>query len=310
MDCATHNLVFIPSKLVNHAPSFEKVRQYLAEEAPDIATYMWNDDPHKYRRWIAALRPTMIFSPVPVNKFRAVRGRLFCGHDFPKSEEYAALDKAGITVPRYRMLTKDQPRCDVTDFGKYVVVKPDKGARGANVRIMRATRARWEAGKNSQGKDNDPLIAQEFIYTGQWPVCHRVTTLFGKVLWAVTWEANNARDPLESGDAFDKTRGVNIVASSKGCTGRLLFDEEIIRFGEAAHAAFPNIPLCGWDIVRRHEDGKLFVVEANASGFVWHFSSPMGTKFQTEFGFNLESQFDGLRKAARVLAEVTRQRAA
>jgi hypothetical protein len=136
-----------------------------------------------------------------------------------------------------------------------------------------------------------------------------VTTLFGKVLWATTMEASHSRNPLESADAFDKTPGVNVVASSKGCTGRLLFDDEIIRFGEAAHVAFPNIPLCGWDIVRRHDDGKLFIVEANASGWVWHFTSPMGMRLQREFGFNLESQFDGLRKAARILAEVTRTRA-
>ena len=87
------------------------------------------------------------------------------------------------------------------------------------------------------------------------------------------------------------------------------FDAEIIAFGEAAHRAFPDVPLLGVDIVRRATDGKLFVLEVNASGWVWHFASPLGLRAQREFGFRFEDQFDGIRKAARVLANVARRQA-
>ena len=87
----------------------------------------------------------------------------------------------------------------------------------------------------------------------------------------------------------------------------LNYDEEIIRLGEAAAAAFPDIPLLGFDIVREVPSGKLYILEANALGYVWHFSSPMGLQFQRENNFNLESQFDGLRKAAHILADKTQE---
>lgn len=100
-------------------------------------------------------------------------------------------------------------------------------------------------------------------------------------------------------------KGVSIVASGKGCEFTLNYDEEVIRLGEAAHSAFPDIPLLGADIVREVPSGKLYILEVNAIGYIWHFSSSMGISFQNQFNFNLESQFDGLTKAAHILATKT-----
>jgi glutathione synthase/RimK-type ligase-like ATP-grasp enzyme len=174
---------------------------------------------------------------------------------------------------------------------------------------MRSSRAHWEPSESRIAGQSDALLAQEFIYTGAWPVSYRVTTLFGQVLWALKVEASHGRAALEAADGFDRTPGLSIVSNSKGCVMSLCNDESIIRFAEAAHAAFPAIPLLGIDVLRRESDGKLFVVEVNASGWVWHFSSPLGLRAQAEFGFNLESQFDGLRKAARILAAAAQKHA-
>lgn len=91
---------------------------------------------------------------------------------------------------------------------------------------------------------------------------------------------------------------------------RPTFDAEVIRFAEDAHRVFCDIGLLGVDVVRRVTDGKLFVVEVNASGWVWHFGSPLGLRAQAEFGFRFEQQFDGIRKAARVPASQARLAAA
>jgi hypothetical protein len=84
-----------------------------------------------------------------------------------------------------------------------------------------------------------------------------------------------------------------------------IYDEEILRFAESAHAAFPEIPLLGFDIVRDAVSEKLFVLEANAIGYVWYFDRENSEMF----GFSHETQFDVLRKAAYILAEKTQQEA-
>lgn len=298
-DC---NLVLVANATVNHGPDFERLRQMIADEAPDVRTRVWSDGPYTLKRWRLAVRPTMVFSPVPLERLRPVRGTVFAGKALGKSEEYIALEQVGVAVPGYRLLTEADPRPDVGALGKYVVVKPDRGGRGAHVRIMRAARVRWEPTESRIAGHSDALLAQEFVYSGPWPLSYRVTTLFGKVLWALQVEANRDRKPLPGPDAFDANPGLSVVSNSKGCMMSPTFDAEVIRFAEDAHRAFPDIGLLGVDVVRRATDGKLFVVEVNASGWVWHFGSPLGLRAQKEFGFRFEDQFDGIRKAARILA--------
>ena len=74
-----------------------------------------------------------------------------------------------------------------------------------------------------------------------------------------------------------------------------------------AVAADAEIGLLGVDVLRDVESEKLFVSEVNSLGYTWHFSSPSGRAYQQQFGLSLESQFDGRRKAARILAEQTRR---
>jgi hypothetical protein len=307
MSKQNRNLILVGNRGVGHLTDFQRLAAYIREYAPEIRPTVWEDRRYRLRRWLLSTRPTMVFSPVGLQQLKPVRGRVFAGKALRKSEEYAALTAAGVPVPRFRLLTEAEPRPDVSELGRYVVVKPDVGGRGAHVRIMRATKARWEPTTSRISGDSDALLAQEFVYTGEWPVSYRVTTLFGEVLWAMKVEADRSRAPLLDPEGFGKTPGLSVVSNSKGCVMSLMNDERIIRFAEAAHRAFPEIPLLGVDVVRREPDGELFIVEVNASGWVWHFSSPLGLRAQEEFGFRLEDQFDGIRKAARILSDRARQ---
>jgi hypothetical protein len=246
---------------------------------------------------------------VPVEHFQPRRGVMYQGNSLAKSAEYAALERCGVPYPRYRLLTEANPQpADLAELGQYVVLKPDRGGRGAMVKIVRSGRARWEPAETRIAGESEALLAQEFIYTGPWPVSYRVTTLFGQALWSLKVEADKTRAPLAPGpDAFKQTPGVTVVSNSKRCVMSLNFDPEIIAFAERAHAALPQIPLLGVDVIRDATTGKLYVVELNSSGFVWHFSSPLGMRAQKEFGFSLDGQFDGLRKAARILADRARE---
>jgi hypothetical protein len=190
------------------------------------------------------------------------------------------------------------------------VTKPDFGARGAEVRLERAEHASWkpprtEAALELGGRFN-PRVAQQFIHTGPWPSSYRVTTLFGTALLCLRVEASHARAPLD--DPRDP-RGQSIVSSGRGCTFQLCRDANVLDLAQRAHAALPDAPLLGIDIVREAATRKLYVVELNSIGYTWLFSSPTGVRLQREHDLDLEGQLNGRRRAAEVLARVAREHA-
>lgn len=253
--------------------------------------------------------PTLGVSFAPVLHLELGRGRLLQGRLMPKSEEYRRLAERSIRVPRWTRLTYGEST-DVTGLGAHAVTKPDFGARGADVRIQRTAGLTWRAPQTQTalrlGGRRNPMLVQEFIYTGVWPVSFRVVTLLGDVLWALRVEASHDRPPLSGPGAFSDG-GYSIVSSGRGCTFAYCDDPDVLALGSAAHAAFPEIPLLGVDIVRDANRGTLYVIEANSFGFTWHMSSERGLAMQRQFGLDLGAQFDGRRRAAERLARACRE---
>jgi glutathione synthase/RimK-type ligase-like ATP-grasp enzyme len=186
-----------------------------------------------------------------------------------------------------------------------VVTKPEFGARGADVRIERRKVAKWTRPRTALseqfGGPWNPRVAQEFVYTGVWPRSHRVVTLFGSALLAFRVEADHGRQPLPDRGSF---HGQSVVSSGQGCTFEAFDDPEIFSLAERAHAAFPRVPLLGVDILRDVDTKQLFVAELNGIGDTWDFSSPSGIQLQRQFSLDFETQFNGRRRAAAVLARV------
>jgi amino acid adenylation domain-containing protein len=278
---------------------FEELAGYVREFDPSIHALVMRD---RAPMDVAIPKnPTLIFSPALIRHAPEVNGRIFCGYPLSKSEEYVTLEKAGIPVPKWMLLTEDS--CpDLSDFDDFIVKKPDHGGRGAEVKIIRKHRVRWKSVMTRSAGECSSFILQRFIYTGPRPVCYRVNTLFGKVLYSKKYQMREDR-PAWNGPEDKEFSGRSIVASSPDSKVEANYDEEIIRFGEWAHSAFPEIPLLGFDIVRELPSGKLFVLEANAIGYVWSFF----TGQEASYGFSSEKQFDGLRKAAYILAEKTQE---
>jgi amino acid adenylation domain-containing protein len=278
---------------------FEELARYVPEFDPSISTVVLRDR--------AAMdislpeKPTLIFSPALIRHMPKTKGRVFCGYPLSKSEEYLALDQAGIPVPKWTLLTEDHLP-DLSGFDDFLVKKPDHGGRGAEVKIVRRHRVKWKPVTTRSAGDCSTFILQRFIYTGPRPVCYRVNTLFGKVLYSKKYEVPEGR-PEWNGPEDKEFSGRSIVASSPDSKVEANYDEEIIRFGEMAHSAFPEIPLLGFDIVREVPSGRLFILEANAIGYVWSFD----TGQEALYGFSTEQQFDGIRKAAYILAEKTQE---
>jgi hypothetical protein len=244
--------------------------------------------------------PTLTVSPMPIKKFRPPRGAVCQGFEFPKSEQYKRLSKLALPVPRWAAIDADTA-LDPRDWGPYVVVKPDLGRKGAEIFIKRAGRVRYRA---------PGFLAQQFVYTGRWPVNYRVVTLFGRTLMSWRCEADHRFVPLESRWDFKAHGGITVVSNKKDSRYTLAFDAEVIALAERAHAAFPGQPLLGTDIVRDADTGELYLIECNPRGDAWLISSVMGRLIEQANGLNFAAQFGALDIAAETLARETRLRAA
>jgi hypothetical protein len=218
---------------------------------------------------------------------------LLCGQGMPKSEEMAGLERAGVAVPRWRVLRLGE-KVTEAEFGRYVVVKPDKGLRGACVRVQKAAGVKGDPIYVEFSKTHSAPLVQEFIYTGPQPVSYRVGVLFGKAIyrWRVEGRKVEGRELPLDGD-FRARSGVSVVSTGTGCEFSDPYDHEVIAFAERAAAAFPEIPLLGVDVARRLPDGKLFALELNASGFCFHLTSELGRKMQATTYLELAEQYGG-----------------
>lgn len=302
------NLLLVCKRRLHEHDDFTQIARLIREIAPDVHARLISDRLRNAYRPDFWLRPTLAVSTERLRRFRPLRGRLFHGRQMPKSQEYAALERVGVPVPKWVVFSAGKTP-DLDEFSKYVVCKPDLGACGAEVKIQRKAHVQHRRVHTDCEGDSD-LMVQTFIYTGLWPVCYRVSTFFGRVLSAWRVEADRNRRPLKGPEAFaggPGDGGISIASSGRGCTFSLTDDPEILALGQAAHAAFPELPLLGVDIVREQPSGRLYVLEVNSCGRTWHFSSPRGLSIQQNAGADFKSQFGALHIAAAALVEQARR---
>jgi len=305
---ADFHLYLVSRPGVNEPRDFEELTEFVTDHDPGVSASVVEDAPNSAP---VTSCPALTVSPAPVRWVRPGRGPLLQGRPLSKSQEYHQLEATGVPVPRWMLVTPTSKE-PIRGLGPYVVIKPDRGARGADVRIVSARRVRWSPPRTGMGQAMGGVlgarVVQEFIHTGPWPRSYRVVTLFGEVLACLAIEAAHSRQPLPSRYAFRELGdAVSIVSSGRGCTFALADDAGVLDLAARAAQAFPRIPLLGIDIVRDHDTGAAYVVEANSIGYTWLFSSRSGRALQEQFGLDLEAQFDGRRRAARALAAATRK---
>ena len=100
-----------------------------------------------------------------------------------------------------------------------------------------------------------------------------------------------------------------MVSNKRDSSYALARDADVIALAENAHAAFPDQPLLGTDIVRDADTGKLYVIECNPRGDAWLLSSDMGRMIEQANGLDFARQFGALDIAAETLIRETRARA-
>ncbi len=211
-----------------------------------------------------------------------------------------------MPVPDWIEITPDV-KLDPADWGEYVVVKPELGRRGAEVRIKRTERVRYkpqDAFAEDHPGSRGAMLAQRFVYTGRWAVNYRVATLFGKRLFCWRCEVDHTFEPLNSRFDFGGG-GITIVSNKRSSRYTLAYDKDVIALAERVHEVFPKQPLLGSDIVRDADSGELYVLEASPRGDAWYMSSDTGYEIQDANGIDFTGQFGALEIAADQLIEKT-----
>lgn len=216
------------------------------------------------------------------------RGPILRNRPIGKLEQQEIFRRNAIPTPA-ALPFRPGMRLDPAVFGDFVVVKPlDLGATShGGVRLFR--RARLETMTEAGLAPDDPLLrrpgahmVQRFVASGRRPRAFRVQTFLGRALYCYEMEILAEQPPLTSADAeLDRF----IVASNAAERSRTLVnDEAAIRLAEAAHAALPDIPILGIDMIREEGTGELFVLECNAGGNTWHFTSEIGSGVREYLG--------------------------
>jgi hypothetical protein len=258
----------------------------------------------------AARRPTLVVSAGPLTGFRPERGVIYQGWPIPKFEQLRRLAAAGVLVPRTTVLRSDTV-LDPAVWGEFVVVKPSDAATssyGLGIGLMRTARVRFKApGDFPVGHPGrrGPMLVQQFIDSGENVEMYRVLTLFGEPLYCQWMRALERRVAL---DADDATIEAAVIASQALDEHEAFVSPaDVLKVARAAHAAMPEIPVKGCDIVRDMSSGRLYVLEVNPGGNTWHFSSrflaDMRRKNGAAFEQERRQQFDAMRTAARVLVD-------
>jgi hypothetical protein len=308
MSSFKRNLIIVHTPPRQALADFEAIAALIAERAPEIEVFIVrNGGRHSVTRRRAAERPSLVFSPMPIEGFRPLRGKIYMSRRMSKFEENRRLAGAGVRVPEAIVLRPET----VLDrsWGSYTVVKPNTfGRAGQGVRLMRTCDVRWvdpHAWPRNDPRYGRERLAQRFIDTGPFAVSHRVMTVFGRPIYSITTQSLTERPPIDPGVAFDIP-----IASNHGERALKMDDDrEVVDFALGAATAFPELPVLGIDIVREAGTGKLYVLEVNTGGGTWHISSRYAEAQRRDFNLDLYGQFDAINTITDALIEVTRREA-
>lgn len=305
------NLVLVHSPMLQARSDFETIKLKLAARAPDIEVFIVNNyAANSVSRRQAARRPALIFSPVKLEQFRPLRGKLYCGRPYTKLDELRMMVDAGISVPATRLIEPDTV-LDEAEWGPFVVVKPRRGMQGKGVRLQRTRHVRWvdpdtwPPGDDRRGRQ---MMAQRFVDTGALTACYRVFVVLGRCAYSAVSRSLEPR-PFELDPRGDDPLDQPIAANVAARAFVLNDDAEVIAFGEDVYRAFPGVAALGVDVVREEATGKLFALEVNSPGITWHISSNYGLALQRKFGVDLPAQMGALDVIADALIEYTRREA-
>jgi hypothetical protein len=307
----TRTLILVNHPARQRREDFEEIRAKISTLASEIDVQIVDADQSVHELddeiwW----RPCLTVSFAQLTSFRPRRGLVYCCRPIPKFEQLAKLNSANVPVPVSAQLVFGR-QLDKAVWGPLVVLKPTTPgfmSQGA-VYLMRTERVAdlaetvFPPGHPSRRL---PVLVQKFVDTGKWPSYYRVLTLLGEPLYCLQEFTAKPRPPLDAPD--EVLLKANIATNAEFGKSRPVNDADVLDLARRAYAVMPAIPLQGIDIIREQATGHLFVLETNAGGNTWHFSSKYIEKVPGQPSREERiRQFGAWEIAARVFVERTRK---
>jgi len=237
------------------------------------------------------------------------RGRVFANRPIPKLEQQENFRRNGIPTPP-AMSFRFGMKLDPILFGEHVILKPsDLGltSRADGIHVLRRKHVEG-LGPGDFPKDHpirvsrNGYIVQKFVPTGTFSTTYRVSTFLGAVIDAAMHQSTIESPALDAPDAallagnFTHKAGRKVVFEAP---------DDVIELAIKVAKIFGTLPLLGIDVIRDVHTGRLFVLEINAGGNTWHYSSPMAAEWRKkhpELLRAMKEQFSAFDTVAAVLA--------
>ena len=310
-EMATRHLVLAYRSGWQSLDDLNAIARHVHEIDPSVRTFILPGTlPNSVSRRAAATRPSLIVSPAPLAGFRPLRGKVYQGARIDKLDQIRRLAGAGVAMPRTELLTPGMT-LDPAEWGDLVILKPtdmNSSSHGRGIQLIRTRRVRYrlpaDYPEGHPGR-RAPMLVQQFIDTGERLTLYRVLTLFGEPLYCQFMRSRASRVDLSAPDDVIETAAIANQAVDQD--EFFVTEPDVLAVARSAHAAIPEVPLKGCDIIRDAGSRRLYVLEVNPGGNTWHFSSrflaDIRAKHEPDFEAERVRQFDAFRTAARVLAE-------
>jgi hypothetical protein len=145
------NLVIVHEPDVQDFADLEAIADVVRQLAPDIEVFIAsNDTPSSTTRKLAARRPTLIYSPTVLRRFKPLRGKIYSGALISKDVQIERLSQAGLSVPHFELLT-EHFEFDPARFGAIVLVKPTGfTSHGRGIEMVRTAELAARTGVSTQ----------------------------------------------------------------------------------------------------------------------------------------------------------------
>jgi hypothetical protein len=308
------NLIIVNRGEYYDPADFVDIGNRIAARAPDIRVFVI-DDSVRPSELPAELwsSPTLTVAFRQRTRFRPKRGTFLFNRPIEKLEQSAMMMRLGVEVPHSEIFTEgmDLPE---DAYGEFVVLKPadlKRTSKGDSIQIFRRQRLAampWAEFPADHPVRNMPMLVQRFIDTGEYPVKHRVLTLFGEVLYCQHTTLKEKRpDLLVSDHVLEK---VKIATNSGERIYMPSSDRRVLDFARKVAGVFGGVPLLGIDMIQDVVTKRCYALEVNAGGNVWHFSSPMWAERRArhpEVERDMREQFGAFDVAAKSLISATRR---
>ncbi len=322
-----YHLLLIQTHGLQDVADFEAMREIIHARYPEIRTYIYSvsltpkdlyqvenhphgvipisiaiDEDNPFWREVAA-KPTLMFSPVPLELHSNLRGyRMFAQH-ISKIDEMRVLARMGFPVPRTIDL-QPTTALDEREWGPLVVVKPKSGRGSVSVRLMKTEDvSRLIRNGEVLSENRTPLLVQQWINTGPCISGYRAMTVLDKVVYILKSTVVDASDfsPEMVGQ-----EGLDVAYTRKPRQKLFVKERDVHQLAARICRDLTFTTTFGLDILREAGTDKLYVVEMNSGFPTWQLSSRYIKWLDSQFGSLKRSdryaQFNALEEVSLSLA--------